>query len=134
MSIQHSPPGSQECLCPLPDVNNSLGSDRDLTVFSTFTLAAHTGHEDRVLALVNTALIKAMRGSGSSGGHSEDTGHSLRSPACGAPVAGPVLEVSKIAADVLRHVGEPSLLSHVLDQMLLALEFTSGAVSVLSSC
>lgn len=66
MFIQLSP-GSQECLCSAPDVHNPLGSSRDLTVISDFTLAGQTGRKDTVLALVNTALIKAMRESNPSG-------------------------------------------------------------------
>lgn len=100
MYIQLSP-GSQECLCSAPDVHNPLGSSRDLTVISDFTLAGQTGRKDTVLALVNTALIKALRESNPSGDILKL--HSQRAPAYGVPVAGPVVKVPEVPTDVLRH-------------------------------
>lgn len=41
-------------------------------MISDFTLAEYTGRKDTVLALVNTALIKAMRESNSSGDTKEN--------------------------------------------------------------
>lgn len=93
------PPKPLTCAC-LPE---KCGNGRNLAVISSFTLVAHTGPKDTVLALEDTTLIR-LGEKQSLWGHSEVIGHPLRAPAYGAPVADPVLKVSKIPADVLRHV------------------------------
>lgn len=126
--------GFQDCLCPPLDVHNPLSNSRDLTVISYFTPDRTHWSQGHSAGFSEHCFVKGPERKPSFWGYPEVTEYSQRAPAYGIPVAGLVIKVPKVLADVLRHVWEPSLLPHVLGQMPLTLESTSGVVSVLSHC
>lgn len=122
---------SPENLSPLPDVHSPIAVGG--TYLWSLILPWHTGHRDTMSAFMSTALIKATRENSPSGSNQLQS-IPRGAPTYRVPVAGPVLKVPEISADVWRRVWEPSLVPHALEQMTLTLESTAGAVSVLSSC